>query len=272
MIDWTWVIQANMLPQATGPLVEVLQDEKVPYVGVELEPFGDDISWLCGEAPQHTRLLPYGSTKLVRLAYEKGWEGVCYRPEEFSVSRWNSCRDDMLNGDASIVRAGALHKRLQGARPDDLWFIRPDHDLKYFNGTLTTVEKIRNWLDDPGGMAHVKFGEDTLCAISPPKKIEMESRWFIVGGKVVTGSVYRMHGQQLTQRVTDPWLIQNAEEAARKWLPMLDCTMDLAVMEKAEGKVVRVVEFNCLNSSGFYNHDLRALVRAICGRQCGELQ
>jgi hypothetical protein len=92
-----------------------------------------------------------------------------------------------------------------------------------------------------------------------PQNIKAEWRWFVVGGKVISGSMYRAHNQLRKMRVVEQDLINEAQLLADKWLPDECCVMDLALV----GEELKVIEFNCINSSGFYDNDVNAIFEAL---------
>ncbi len=56
------------------------------------------------------------------------------------------------------------------------------------------------------------------------------------------------------------WIIQNNFlEETQVGLIIETCVMDLALTNEG----LKVVEFNCLNASGFYYHDVRAIVKEV---------
>jgi ATP-grasp domain, R2K clade family 3 len=62
------------------------------------------------------------------------------------------------------------------------------------------------------------------------------------------------------QEQLDPEVIAEAQAFADKWLP-LDCiVMDLALLTTGE---VKVIEFNAINSSGFYACDVKKIFKAL---------
>jgi hypothetical protein len=255
----TWVIQSNLIdPVQISQIVDACNGQGLPYVGVQVLPFIEDIKFLT-EEPTHEFCIPYGSTKLVRLAQERKWKGMFFDHEKFRVDVWNANRSDMLNDDAEVMLVAELRNKVESIADDEVYFIRPVEDLKAFNGTVTTAKEIRHWMSsvDSGNFS---FDENTPVIVAQPKKILAEWRWFIVGGKIISGSTYRMHGQRLVQRETDPDVINEAQELADGWLPHDVCVMDVAVIEGSP--LPKVIEFNCFNSSGFYYHDIGAIVKA----------
>lgn len=87
----------------------------------------------------------------------------------------------------------------------------------------------------------------------------MEWRYFVVGGRIVTGSSYRFKGQPDQKRELDADVLAEAQALADLWLPHRCCCMDVALCENQP----RVVEFNCLNATGFYDHDIETFARAV---------
>ncbi len=87
----------------------------------------------------------------------------------------------------------------------------------------------------------------------------MEWRYFIVDRKIVTGSSYRHLGQPYLKQELDPDVLVEAQALADIWLPHPCCCMDVALCDDE----VRVVEFNGLNASGFYDHDVMAFAKAV---------
>ena len=92
---------------------------------------------------------------------------------------------------------------------------------------------------------------ETPIVVAKPKEIEQEWRWFIVDGKIVDGSTYRLNGQLVKKHEDNPLVIKSAQQLALSWLPDDCCVMDVA---RVDGQL-KVVEFNCINASGFYDHD-----------------
>lgn len=75
----------------------------------------------------------------------------------------------------------------------------------------------------------------------------------------IAGSTYRLNGARCVDRETDPLQLMIAQSLADAWLPHPVCVMDVARTKDAH----KVVEFNCLNASGVYDHDVPAIVRAV---------
>lgn len=255
----SWVVQANLLRHSREDVALVLRELGIPFVGVNIIPFSDELTYLFDE-PECRKVVPYGSAGLMRRAAKRGWEGLFFDPEKFRVDTWLMNRTDMLNDDAACMPVGKVLEWLS-RQPYGDWHVRPVEDLKLFAGQVMRTNEIRDWLDKavPAIQVDDLFNADTEIAIAPAKTLKAEWRWIVVGGKVVDGSMYRFDGRPRRVHEEDPAVIREAQAFADDWLPHQTCVMDIALVEDGP----RVIEFNCFNGSGFYEHDLPKIVRAV---------
>lgn len=241
---------------------EALIQNNIPFQAVGMIPFTHD--FLEGQTVDGVDWIPYGSTNMTTLALDLGFKGLAFNPELFRVDVCDRHRDDMLNSDAKVLSVeqaaywlGSIHYR------DQDWFIRPNDDLKAFSGTVMQGSEISDWFKDamntPDDSGSYHLGANRLVVVSKPKNIEAEWRWFVVGGKVIDGSLYRNRGRLKKSHVEDPNLIQQAQEFANGWLPHENVCMDLAMVDD----IMKIVEFNTINSSGFYDNDVNKIVCAL---------
>lgn len=236
--------------------MEALKENNIPFVDVGVIPFSDEF---VSPLELSTKdVIPYGSTKLCKIAEKRGWTGLFFNRETFRTDRWNELRTDMLNSDAEVMTVREAMNEFKSRPKDSVWFIRPIEDLKQFNGTVTTGEEIVRWMGSVES-GNFSFTEDVLVSIAPPKEILMEWRYFVVDRRVISGSSYRMRGLRLVSRENDPKVLKEAQRLADGWLPHETCVMDVALTDKG----LYIVEFNCLNSSGFYYHDIRQFVEEV---------
>ena len=92
----TWVLQANLLRRSKDDLAVCLKNLNIPFVGANVIPFSETLSFL-SELPAHKRLIPCGSTSLLRYAQKARWQGVFFDANTFRVDTWLSQHPDMLN-------------------------------------------------------------------------------------------------------------------------------------------------------------------------------
>lgn len=255
-----WLIQTNLLREDQ---IKAVWEAAVRH-GCEVHeaiviPFQDELNLELPEFSEDTLVIPYGSTTLIKKNPRYSWNGVFFDENVFRAEVWNANRTDMLNSDGSIMTVREAIAWANNQEPESDWFIRPVKDLKEFSGTVTTAAEISRWMSsvDSGNFS---FTEDTIVSIAQPKKLIMEWRFFVVGGKVVDGSSYRINNQLKALRVSDPSIMADAQALADVWLPHETCVMDIALLDDGTPKVV---EFNCFNGSGFYKNDVDTIVKAV---------
>ena len=252
-----FMIQHNLINP--DHLLEVqLAIEKFPHEFVGVIPFGHEIT--SDEPIVGTDYIPYGSTLFTTLTHELGWKGSYFDLDKFNYRAFLGSRDDMLNSNVMTIEDAMAF--LKTVPEDSEWFTRPSLDLKQYVGMVETAGELLAWFKDATeftGSGCYKIEEGTDIVLCKPVNIQAEYRWFVVGGKVISGSMYRYRGNLFKQRCIEPDIIAEAQRFADKWLPHDNCCMDLALVNDQ----VKVVEFNCINSSGFYDNDVEAIFKAI---------
>lgn len=200
-------------------------------------------------------VIPYGSVRLSKIGLIHGWQGIYQSDYSFNSEIWFENRPDMLNSDSISLSI----KELQDLPVNGKIFIRPSLDHKAFTGFVATKKGILDLAERAEIEDNVNFDMNTRVSVSSVKSIEAEYRYFVIGGKVVSGSLYAQMGVPMTQPVTEKCRLKMAQAAANEWLPHETCVMDLA--DTNEG--CKVIEFNAFNSSGFYYHDVDNIVKSV---------
>lgn len=259
----TWVIQTNLI--ALDQVQEIWDAAK--NTGAEVReaiviPFQDEL----GNEDQLPSaigqsdwvVIPYGSCKMNKIAQARQWRGTCFDAETFRADVWNNHRSDMLNQSALFTTVTDAPRALKDVDDDQEMFIRPLFDLKEFAGTVCAVREIKRWMSSTAS-GNFSFSADTPIVIAPLQNIQGELRAFVVDGQVVSASWYRQAGQLRPEKITDPDVLALIQERANDWLPHSCCAMDLALTDSGW----RVIEFNTINSSGFYACDISAIAKAL---------
>ena len=251
-----FLIQHNLINPAHLAAIE-RATASYPREFVGCIPFTREIT---SNAPlEGADFIPYGSTLLTTIAASNGWIGLHFDLAKLNYAEFIKHRDDMLN--ERVLPIGDAVAFLAAQDPNSEWFTRPSQDLKQFSGQVMKAIHIRDWFQDmlQDGEGDYFVKPDFEVVISKPKTISAEWRWFVVGGKIVSGSMYRAHGQMRQEQAVDAALIAEAQMLADKWLPHDCVVMDTALV----GDDVKVIEFNCINASGFYQHDIDAIFKAL---------
>lgn len=236
---------------------EAVQD--LPHQFVGLIPFSREIQSV--EPIVGIDHIPYGSTSFVEATMALGWKGLSFDVEKFNYKTAADNRNDMLNGEEWILSAKESVDLLRLLDTTEEIFMRPAHDLKHFSGSVFSVFEAEGFLNDAmkcTSSGSYKINEDLLIVMAKPKKILVEWRWFIVGGRVIDGSTYRRNGRLIKIHQDDVSCFE-AQKLANKWLPNECCVMDTCLLD---GGDMKIVEFNCINGSGFYDHDVKKIMTA----------
>lgn len=132
---------------------------------------------------------------------------------------------------------------------DDL-FIRPNSGRKLFTGYTITRENAAFELR--ASMSLTSVADDSICLISPAKKINSEFRFVVGNGEVIDGSEYRWDN---VLDIRHDWL-EDCHKLAQKvaqhsWRPDTCFTVDIA--DTPVGP--RVIELNGFSCAGLYACD-----------------
>lgn len=257
-----WVIQGNLLKwEHIDEIIRALEYYNIKYEVVQVIPFDTNPLQLKNT---DSFQIPYGSTRLTKHAMELNMRGLFFNENTFRVDEWIKNRDDMFNAD-SITITIEQARTFMNDNLDESFFIRPVNDLKAFSGEIISGDKFVEWFDKASHAGYT-FDDAQEISIAVPKYIDIEYRVFVVGRKVIDVSTYRINDRLIRHHITNPYLINKFQELADKWLPHETCVMDVARngnKTDPNHDEFKVLEFNCFNSSGFYDHDIRKIVKEV---------
>ena len=236
-----------------------LEEEAVPYTMVDVIPFLHELE---PDIQIEGPVMVWGAITLGHIARAKGWKPGIFQNENFSMRVLHEkLMGHCLNDDAEYCTFGEL-------KFDGLRFCRPVYDTKSFTGAVLHGEEVEAWKERVIPLSNdgfISLRSDTEVMHSSPKNLEVEARFFVVDGKIITGSTYRTYGRQRMYQIVDGTnpvmkpLMDFAQEMVDLWQPDVAFVLDVG---QSEGKL-KVIEINTLNSAGFYACDMRAVVRAL---------
>lgn len=255
-----FAIQHNLMNDSTlNQINNALKSHKIPHVFVGIIPFTREIT--CDEDIAGVDYIPYGSTTLTVVTHQLGWRGQCFDPETFRADVWDENRSDMLNQSTPHTVESAI-KYLRTRDKNETIFSRPAEDLKLYSGMVIECGELADWLEDAmlcASSGSYKLDPVTPIVIADPKVIHAEWRHFIVGGKIIDSSMYRRSGQLYKKHEDDHDVLDESQQLADIWLPHECCVMDTALTDNG----VSVIEFNTINSSGFYDNDVEKIIVSL---------
>jgi ATP-grasp domain, R2K clade family 3 len=266
------VIQENLFTE-TGyeGLIAAMHEHNLSYSIVKVVPFSHEFSWLTGKnIPEGVDKVIWGSTTMARAAKELNWYPGAFMNDSFDMrilcQRYGL---HALNSDANFCTFGTI-PAFTGMK-----FLRPCLDTKSFSGSLIKGEELAVWRLEVEGISdgYTTLNMDTPVLVASPKDLAAEARFFIVNGNVVTGSWYRQGGRQWRKRidcsnyVPSP-IVEFVEERVSEWAPDRAFVLDVAIVAGE----YKVIEVNCLNSSGWYECDVSRIVKTVDESQYYESQ
>jgi hypothetical protein len=207
--------------------------------------------------------IPYGSTKLIHLSKNEGFAGLFFNEETANHETCvKECGTDMLNYGAMIytIKDVMDYNIIKSAYYYTPVFIRPFDDLKAFAGTVIRGCDFEEWYDNASNGGYT-ISLDQKIIISSLQTIDAEFRFFIAGGQVIDGSMYRRGESFRKEHISlDSEAGFWAKLFANKWLPAEVVCMDIA---QTRYSGMKIIEFNCFNCSGIYDHDVDKIVREV---------
>lgn len=255
-----WIVQENLYREdGFQALMAALERFSIPHDVVKVVPFSED-------APPHEQMVPNvepqglvmvcGSITLAKLAARRGWTPGSFHNANHDYRVWQQHYGDLLlNAEARVCRYADVE------RVWETFFIRPVEDTKSFNGQVMDWEGFEEWRRKVIDLREVytSLDGDTIVSYGPTKTILREARFFVVDGRVVTQSTYRVGSRVVYDSHVDEAMIEFAQRCVDRWAPARAFVIDVALTDEG----YRIVEINCLNSAGFYAADVQKLVMAI---------
>lgn len=196
--------------------------------------------------------MSFGSYALANQLIEAGYTPGGFINDNLNIKiqmeKWGN--DVFLNSDAVFSTLSTLQK------PE--WkniFIRPVYDTKKMIARVINNENF-----DFAVQLYSSYNEPELeVMVANAKDIIAEYRLFIVHGKVVAHSLYKLRGEvRMQPKVPEP-IINIAESLCNQWVPADAFVMDFA--ENSDG--FKVLEVNNINCAGFYAANISAIVEAF---------
>ena len=255
MKDVVWIMQKNLTSEVHRWEL-ALCENKSSFRMIEIVPFSDDLPDV--EITPGANTVCHGTTSLIKNAHKKGW-GVFFNPDNFRPGLWKQKYGrNFLNYDGYVQKMCELS--LPGiADKDGLTFVRPNGDFKDFSGSVVDYHGWEKFLKSvqEGGYT---FDDQLEVYAAPCKSLFEEYRMFVVNGKVVSSSKYRLR-TILDKKPGCPDEIEAfANKMARIWSPEKAYVMDVCKTDQGE---IKLLELNCFNASGVYAAPLLPVIRAV---------
>jgi hypothetical protein len=237
-----------------------LERFEIPYSNCRVIPFSEDgIEFEDGNTIESLKdefVFVYGSYTLARIA-KKYFNPASFISPNLAIHKlFEHYGNEMFNSDMIVAPLKTLECEL------DSFFIRPAEDTKSFCGEIMSREHYYEWrqkiLDNPPEN-YSTVTSDTIATIASLKQIDQECRCFVICDRVVTASQYKQDGKPFFHPHVDEYIIDYANDVIKMWKPDEAFCLDIAV---ANG-VPKIMETNCINSSGLYCIDTQRLIMGV---------
>lgn len=257
-----YLIQENVFREQHYEMLEkTIAKLGLDYTTIRIFPFVDKIAklddipdgpYVLDDIPEfktdRNDIFIFGTVKLARISKRNKWTpgSLLNENHDFEVYK-NFYKDNLLNYDSKIID---VNDKIDWNGRD--LFLRPTADSKLFNGKIYTQDswdKLRSENDF----------KDQKIQISSVKRIQKEIRFWVVGGKVITGSQYRLGGQVCYDKLYDDDAIIFAQKMVDKFQISDAFVIDVCLCDNEW----KIVECGCINSAGFYLCDIQKLITSL---------
>lgn len=251
-----WVLQDNLFDEAAfATLINQLERQSVRYQVVKI--FDGDVDPM-PEITEKELVFCLGATAMAKVAKRQGWFPGYFNENLNYQALLENYGSYMLNASCNVGRFDKLEKVW------DEFHIRPVMDDKSFDGKVMKWGDFERWREEILASDGVSSSRSTLSGkdqvvMSPLVKIHAEYRFYVVDGKVITGSLYRLGGAIFYKSEIDEAITKFAQEIVTLWAPNRAFALDIA--DTPQG--LKVIEINAINSAGFYACDMGKFVAAI---------
>lgn len=250
-----YLVQENTFSEENyDVLINTLERYELPYEIVKVRPFLEDFEFKTNRKD----VFCFGSVKMSRLGKKYGWYPGSLLNENHDYRVYSKYyKENLLNYDSKIIKFG-------DTVIEDLFFARPCEDNKTFTGRVFTNESWYKFKSDFFKIgAESSLTNETKIQISSVKNITKEFRFWIIGGKVITGSLYRMGNWIRRSDVVDDGALDFCQKMVDIYQLADAFVMDICEVLINDKPEYKIIELGCINSAGFYSANMPKLIEAI---------
>ena len=246
-----WVVQQDLfIENRRHDLVSTLDRFSIPYHLVRITADNQ----IDPEIDHNGAIITNGSIMLSKIAVQRGWQPGSLLNDNFSYEHWYPIfKEHLLNRDAKFTTIAEASFSL------DRMFVRPILDDKTFSGKVFGRNEFETMRSESLAGLSRSIKPDTQIMVSSVKNVGQEHRHYIVGGKVVTSSRYKLGGAVNHAEGADPAIVDFAERMAARWSPARAFVLDTYMTNDEIG----IVEMGCICNAGLYQADIQKLVAAL---------
>lgn len=233
-------------------LVRLNKDDSITVLDKETRVPLDDGEKLLDSFIESGQVIGYGSKRFDATLRRMEVHPGSFMNERFEMSYIR----ERIGGE--LLNPEFIVGELQYLNPEwETFFIRPTGGTKLFGGMVVSQSDFQEWQEREDHTGSHYRGQTLMMA--PLKDIEAEYRFFVVEGKVVTGSSYRIAGRLDTTRVPPIEVTRHAQAMVDKFQIAQAFVIDIAETNED----MKIVEYNCFNTAGLYRCSPQDIIRAV---------
>lgn len=262
-----WVVEDSTFDRdSTERLIASLEKQGIPYVPYDYKLFKnwkdihEDLQPILGE--RNDSVISYGSLNFI-TRFQKIGE---YKPGTYCDFRGLECRSyynselypHLLNQRHMLV----TWKEFQDDE-DGLFrafggqiFVRPNSGRKVFTGMVFFQDSYRSDL----GLSLERLEDSTILLLAPAQIVTEEWRFFVTGGRVITGGKFHEKGELSIEDTVDKQAESLAELASTLYVPDPVFVIDIGKTSYGDYKVIELNSFSC---AGIYECNTDKLVKEV---------
>lgn len=243
-----YIVQENIFREENyDNLIIALERLELPYEIIKVVPFIDTIEF----KTKRKDVFPFGAVKLARISKKLNWIPGSQLNENHNFFVYKKYyKKNLLNYDSKIIK---IHDNFS---TNKRFFARPCADTKDFTGKEFDILE---WNEFKKYFLTNSPDKNIDVQIAPIKKIQKEIRFWIVKGRIITTSQYKLGNKTVYDENVD----KDAHNFCNRMIKIFQLN-DAFVMDicLVDGKY-KIVECGCINCAGFYKADLQKLLVAL---------
>lgn len=258
-----YLIQENLFKETHFHiLIELLDRHDMEYDIVRFIPFLNKIYKKDEDTEYQTdkkNVFVFGSTIMTKMSKNYDFDpGVIYNENHDMKVYLEKYGEYMLNHDAYIVPFDFIDEE---STIPEYFFARPTKDLKIFAGQCFGRGKWNQYIQETiDNEVFNSIREKTEVLIAPLKTTQKEIRCWVVDGKVITISQYKIGSKVIQQNYDhEQEAIDFAQKMVDIYSPSKAFVLDICLFEGE----YKIVEINCINCSGFYEANMSKLIQSL---------
>ena len=251
-----YVVQENTFREENYDiLIDTFERMGLPYEIVKVLPFVEEFEF----NTDRKDIFCFGSVKMSRLGKKYNWfPGSLLNDNHDYLVYSKYYKENLLNYDSVIQKFGDKIDRTE------IFFARPVLDNKTFTGKVFDMYE---WIDFRNSFLDSEYEttltKDTLIQVSSVKQLVKEFRFWVVGGEVVTGSLYKLGTWSHTSEIVDDGALEFCKEMVKIYQLADAFVMDICEVIINQVPEYKIVELGCCNSAGFYKANMPKLINAL---------